>query len=35
LLKIKQPDEMTGKSLIGHVNSTSTIENEESVLDGV
>ena len=35
LLKIKQPEEMTGVSLIEYINSTSTIENEESVLDGV
>ena len=35
LLKIEQPEEMTGISLIENIKSTSTIENEESVLDGV
>jgi len=35
LLKIEQPEEMTGTSLIESINSESTIENEESVLDGL
>ena len=35
LLKIEKPEEMTGISLIENINLTSTIEDEESVLDGV
>ena len=35
LLKIEKPEEMTGVSLIENINLKSTIEDEESVLDGV
>ncbi|MCH8272553.1 MAG: 2,3-bisphosphoglycerate-independent phosphoglycerate mutase [Candidatus Marinimicrobia bacterium] len=35
LLKIEQPEEMTGSSLIENIKLTSTVENEESVLDGL
>ncbi len=35
LLEIKKPEEMTGESLIEYIKATATIDNEESVLDGL